>query len=61
MNMHTYGTTLKSWFNESQFNEISRFSEQKPAPLNYLIIVNSIRFIDLHDLVNKSCLKEPLC
>ena len=26
---------LKSWFNESWFNKIPRFSEQMPAPLNY--------------------------
>ena len=38
--------TLKSRFNESQFNEIPRFSEQMPAPLNYFTIV------DLFNLVN---------
>ena len=27
-----------------------------PAPLNYFTIVNSIRFSELHNLVNKSCL-----
>ena len=36
--------TLKSLFNESRFNEIPRFIEQLPAPLNYFNIVNSIRF-----------------
>ena len=29
--VNTY--TFKSWFNESRFNEIPRFSEQMPAPL----------------------------
>ena len=36
--------TLKSRFKESRFNEIPRFIEQLPAPLNYFNIVNSIRF-----------------
>ena len=35
---------LKSRFKESRFNEIPRFIEQLPAPLNYFNIVNSIRF-----------------
>ena len=46
--------TLKSWFYESRFNEIPRFSIQIPASLNYFAVVNSIRFSELHDLVNKS-------
>ena len=49
-----YVLTLKSWFNESRFNKISRISEQTSAALNYLTIVNSIWFSELHDLVNKS-------
>ena len=36
--------TLKSWFNESQFSEIPRFSKQMPATLKYFTIVNSIQF-----------------
>ena len=51
-----YNSILKSWFNESRFNKMPHFSEQIPAPLNYFIIVNSIRFSELHNLVNKSCL-----
>ena len=47
-------STLKSWFNESRFNEIPRFSEQIPAPLDYFAIVNSIWFSELLYLVNKS-------
>ena len=45
-----------SQFNESRFNEIRRFIEQMPAPWNHFTIVNSIRFSELHNLVNKSCL-----
>ena len=47
-------STLKSWFNESRFNEIPWFSEQMPAPLNYFTTVNSIWISELHDLVNKN-------
>ena len=50
--------TLKSWFNESQFNEISRLSEQMPAPLKYFTIANLIQFSELHNLVNKSGLTD---
>ena len=39
---------LKSWFNESWFNKIPRFSEQMPAPLNYFTLVNSVRFSSLN-------------
>ena len=49
-----FSSTLKSWFNVSWFNEIPRFSEKMPAPSNYFIIVNSIWFNELLDLVNKS-------
>ena len=44
---------LKSRFKESRFNEIPRFIEQLPAPLNYFNIVNLIGFSELHDLVKK--------
>ena len=50
----------QSWFNESRFNEIPRFSEQMPAPFYYFYIVNSIRFSESLDLVNKSGLTEPI-
>ena len=47
-------STLKSWYNESWFNEIPCFSALMPAHLNYFTIVNSIQFSELHDLVNKT-------
>ena len=53
-------STLNSRFNEARFNEIPRFSEQMPAPLNYFTISNLIRFCELHDLVNKSGLTAGL-
>ena len=54
MGIWTFPNTFKSGFNEYRFNEISQFSEQMPAPLNYFTIVNLIPFSELHDLVNKS-------
>ena len=30
-------STPNSQFNEARFNELPRFSEQMPAPLNYLL------------------------
>ena len=56
LHLHSKNSTLKSWFNESRFTKIPRFSEQMPAPLNYFTkyIVNSIWFSELHNLVNKS-------
>ena len=54
MGIWTHPNTFKSGFNEYRFNEISQFSEQMPAPLNYFTIVNLIPFSELHDLVNKS-------
>ena len=52
--------TPKSRFNKARFNEIPRFSEQMPAPFYYFYIVNSIRFSESLDLVNKSGLTEPI-
>ena len=54
MGIWTFPNTFKSEFNEYRFNEISQFSEQMQAPLNYFTIVNLIPFSELHDLVNKS-------
>ena len=53
--------TLKTRYNESRFNEIPQFSEQMSAPLNYFIILNEIRFSELHNLVNKSDLMDLIC
>ena len=54
MGIWTYPNTFKSGFNEYQFNEIQRFSEQMLAPLNYFTILNSIQFSELRNLVIKS-------
>ena len=48
MGIWTFPNTFKSGFNEYRFNEISQFSEQMPAPLNYFTLVNSVRFSSLN-------------
>ena len=40
-----YVLTLKSWFNESRFNDIAQFSEQMPALLSYFYYSSKFNLI----------------